>query len=90
MAMGGETSVSRAIEYDLNRESLSSNVPAWHRFRFRCTEYADRFRDLNAGQLWNAKAYAAAKAQRSRSNMIQLLVLLAALGVLALWAYVNR
>jgi hypothetical protein len=90
MAVHEGTSVSRAIEYLMNRDSRSSSVVAWHVFRFRSAQYADNFRNLNTARLWNPKKYAETKAEEERSNIIQLLILIGALGLLALWVYVNR
>ena len=86
----GSTSVSDAIDYRMNRDSVSSDEPAWHGFRFRTVPYADSFRKLNAARLWHAKKYAETRAERERSSLIQLLVLIAILAGLALWAYLNR
>jgi hypothetical protein len=74
----------------MNRDSVSSSEPAWHGLRFRSVQYADRFRALNADRLWHPKKYAEARAQQERSNVIQLLILIAVMAGLALWAYVNR
>lgn len=87
------TSVSRAIEYVVNPDTesgLPTKVPAWHRFRFRNGEYAQRFRELNAPRLWTVDRYAADSAEARGSNAVQLIIMILFAAALALWAYLGR
>jgi hypothetical protein len=88
-----ETSVSRAIEYEVNPETESlfaSAGPAWHGFRFRTPEYAAAFRELNARLLWSPKRHLRDNKTERRFQILQLIILILFAAALASWAYLGR
>jgi hypothetical protein len=88
-----ETSVSRAIEYRVNpyTDALAGTAePAWHGFCFRSADYAAAFRELNATLAWTPGRFARTSAAAHRSNMLQLIILIAVAAALALWAFLTR
>jgi hypothetical protein len=88
-----ETSVSHAIEYQVNPRTdsvLGSSGPAWHGFRFRSAEYAAKFRELNSALLWTPTKYARESAKSRRFHYLQLTILIAFAAALALWSYLTK
>ena len=92
-ASATETSISGAIEYRANPRTdllLGSSEPAWHGFRFRSSDYAAKFRELNSAHLWSPTQHARTSANRNHLDILQLIILIAVAIALALWSYLGR